>query len=301
LSQTPSTDKAELVAAPGATSTDGERSFGEQLPRAIESLFTKVRGIIFPHEVVQPSFTPHLQEMTHTFGEFLERHNLRPQKDESGYRIEIRQSSAQELQSLAQELASLAHRISTVVTGYMAVKGALLLALVSHWDVFVSDILRTIFTLRPDIIAASEQTLTLADLNQFGSLEEARNHVVDREIEKVLRNPHASHFAYMERQLSMTLKPRPDAWCQFLELTERRNLIAHTGGVISRSYLKNCAAFGIPIGDEAKIGAQLGVDGSYLMSACDCIIEMAVELGHAIWRKNVPSEQAEAERHYHAD
>ena len=265
----------------------------------MDSLLTNVRGIIFAHDAIQPTLAPHFEEVVKSFVGFLKRHGLEPQKDKSGYRVEIRQPQAQELQLIAQEINSLSHRVSTVAAGYLAVRRALLLALVSHWDVFIGDILKAIFALRPGIIAASEQTLTLADLSQFASLEEARDHIVDAEVEKVLRNPHAWHFAYIEKQLSMPAKPRPDLWCQFLEMTERRNLIAHTGGVISRSYLKNCAALGIPVEDGAKLGIQLHVEEHYLMSACDCIVEMAVELGHAIWRKNVPSEQAAAERHYH--
>lgn len=213
-----------------ASSEDAPSSHGEQFSRAIDSLLTNVRGIIFAHDAIQPTLAPHFEEVVKSFMNFLRRHGLEPQKDESGYRIEIRLSRAQELQLIAQEINSLSHQVSTVAAGYLAVRRALLLALVSHWDVFISDILKAIFTLRPGIIAASEQTLTLTDLSQFSSLEEARDHIVDAEVEKVLRNPHAWHFAYIEKQLSMTAKPRPDLWCQFLEMTERRNLIAHTGG-----------------------------------------------------------------------
>ena len=123
--------------------------------------------------------------------------------------------------------------------------------------------------------------------------------MVDMEIESVLRESHTYHFSYLEKKLGVSLKPREVAWHTFLELAERRNLVAHTGGVISRSYLKNCVAHKIPLIEKQSLGDRLEIDRDYLLAACDCLTELGVELGHVILRKCLPNEQEAAENHYH--
>jgi hypothetical protein len=97
----------------------------------------------------------------------------------------------------------------------------------------------------------------LSELNEFESLQTARQYVIDAEIESVIRDSHADHFKYIEKAINITLKPREEAWRIFLELMERRNLLAHTGGIISRSYLSNCAKYRIPIPNTAKLGKKI--------------------------------------------
>lgn len=97
----------------------------------------------------------------------------------------------------------------------------------------------------------------------------------------------------MEKKFGMKLREGLDVWPSFIELCERRNLLTHTGGVVSEQYLKNCEKHGKKA--KYQVGEKLDVDLEYLTSAIKIVSEIGYKLIHTLWRKFSPEEREKAD------
>lgn len=170
-----------------------------------------------------------------------------------------------------------------------------LLALVGQFDAFLGRLLRALFLMRPELIEASERSLTFAQLIDLGTIEAAREYLLEKEIETVLRKSHAEQFTWMENKFKVELRKDLPSWPVFVELTERRNLFAHTSGVVSDQYLANCREHGAELQGDCCRGTELTVDPAYFRAAQACVFEIGVKLAQVLWRKLVPGDIEKAD------
>lgn len=161
---------------------------------------------------------------------------------------------------------------------------SLFVSLVSQYDSYLNKLLRAVFEIRPEILNGSDRNLTYSQLVELTSLEDAREYIVDKEIECVLRKSHSEHFDYLENKLGIPLRKKLPAWKTFIELTERRNLFVHCDGVVSNQYIDVCKKHDCEI-NEISVGDKLSIPHDYFTIAYECLFEIAVKLTHTIWRK----------------
>jgi hypothetical protein len=167
--------------------------------------------------------------------------------------------------------------------------------LVSVYDAYLGKLLRQMFRNRPELLNASNRQLTYQQLNQFESVTDACEWVVEKEVEAVLRDSHVAHFQWLENKLAIPLRKDLAVWGSFVELTERRNLFVHTDGIVSSQYLQVCREQGAPLPDVLNVGDQLQVSPQYFQQSCDSIAEIGVKLGQVVWRKLLPGEKEKAD------
>jgi hypothetical protein len=174
-----------------------------------------------------------------------------------------------------------------------------LVSLVSQYDSFLGGLLRALFFMQPELLNASDRVLTFKDLASFSSLESAREHMVEKEIETLLRKSHAEQFDWLEHRFSVELRKGLAAWPKFIELTERRNLFVHSDSKVSAQYLKVCGQAGANLSD-CQIGSELLVSQPYFTAAYECVFEMGTKLAHVLWRKLAPEEREAADKNLNA-
>jgi hypothetical protein len=170
-------------------------------------------------------------------------------------------------------------------------------SLVSQYDSFLGGLLRACFRLRPELLNASDRTLTLKELQGFESIDAAREFIVEQEVETVIRKSHVEQFEWMENRFSVKLRAGLDVWPTFVEVTERRNLLVHSGGIISPHYLSVCRQHGANCEALGAVGTELTISRAYLISAYESLVEIGVKLAHVLWRKlaRTPEEIADAD------
>jgi len=170
------------------------------------------------------------------------------------------------------------------------------LALVSQFDAFLGRLLRVLFLLRPELMASSERSLTLSQLLELGTIESATEYLLEKEIETVLRKSHVEQFSWMENKFDIKLREGLASWPIFVELTERRNLFAHSNGVVSDQYLAVCRGHGVQLPSDCSRGTNLDVGPDYFKQAYCCVYEIGVKLAQVLWRKLRPDQLEEADR-----
>jgi len=169
-----------------------------------------------------------------------------------------------------------------------------LVSFVSEFDCFLGALLRAIYTKKPELLNDSSRQISYADLLAFDSLEDAKDQVLEKEIDSILRKSHSDHFASLESKFDVPLRKGLDIWSDFIEITERRNLFVHCNGIVSSQYIKVCKQHGCDI-SSVVIGEKLKVDAEYLRKAYKVIYEISVKLAHVLWRKLFPAEREDAD------
>jgi len=111
---------------------------------------------------------------------------------------------------------------------------------VGIYDAYLGKLLRGMFQSKPEILDSSDRKLSYKDLVTHASIDTARNYIIEKEVETVLRKSHAEQFEWLETKLGIPLRKGLDAWKDFIEITERRNLLVHTDGIVSSQYLAVC-------------------------------------------------------------
>lgn len=181
------------------------------------------------------------------------------------------------------------NRSEALIEGAQHLPKISIIGIISSYDAILSDLLRVIFKKKPEIIFTSDREVKFSDLIGLGSLEAIRDSIISNEIEGVIRNSHHDQFSWMEKKFGMKLREGLEVWPNFIELCERRNLLTHTGGVVSEQYIKNCDQHGKKT--SHKLGDKLEVDIEYLTSAIDIVSEVGYKLIHTMWRKFLPDDR----------
>lgn len=167
-------------------------------------------------------------------------------------------------------------------------------SLVSHFDAFIGSLLRAVFYMKPEVLNSSEHHLTFKDLTSFSSLDAARDAVVEKEVEALLRESHADQFRWMENKFNIPLTKDLPSWPTFVEATERRNLFVHCNGIVSAQYLTVCKRHGVDC-SSARLGAELDVEPKYFKRAYSTIVEIGLKLAHVLWRRLKPEDADSAD------
>lgn len=162
------------------------------------------------------------------------------------------------------------------------------ISLVSQYDSFLGHIIRFIFAVKPDKLNASEKSIPYTDLIRFPNLDAAREYIIEKEVETVIRRSHIEQFTWLKEKLGTPFNKDLESWPVFIELTERRNLFVHCDGRISSQYLRICCDHKCSLPDNHRLNDQLEVPNKYFESAYKCIYEIGFKMAHIIWRRLCP-------------
>lgn len=171
---------------------------------------------------------------------------------------------------------------------------ALLVAMVSAFDAYLGRLLRCLFLLKPELLNTSQRSLTFSEIVGHDSLEAARDSIIEAEISDFLRDSHVEHFEWLEKRLNMPLRKDLESWPTFVEITQRRNLLVHCDGAVSKQYLEVCGREKVSI-EGIEVGEFLPLDSQYFENAFECLYEIGVKLAHVSWRKLAPKDLEQAD------
>lgn len=165
----------------------------------------------------------------------------------------------------------------------------LLISFVIIFDSLLRNLIKELYEIKPELINQSKRALTFSDISKFGDVDEVRRHIIDEEIDDLLRGSHYDLIESLEKIFSVQLKPEEKLWQRFIELTERRNIFVHCNGVVSSQYIKICRKHN-SLPDGISIGDQLTADRKYIYDCYSCIYEIGVMVTHILWRKFAKNE-----------
>lgn len=152
-----------------------------------------------------------------------------------------------------------------------------IVSLVSVFDSFYAGLIRCIYNLEPKLLYDSEKTFKFRDIEDYGSISEIKKGIISSKIESLLRDSHVAQVGWLEKTLNISTLRKFDGWADFVELTERRNLIVHSEGIVSGQYISECSNAGYDVSKISE-GERLSVDRSYFDMGFLLIYKMGVML-----------------------
>src|SRR5690606_21698999 len=158
------------------------------------------------------------------------------------------------------------------------------------------------FQLKPELAYSLEKEFTFQEIIKYKDINDLKDEVIEKDIEKLLRESHFEQFKILERKIAkltgkdFTLTTNLPILPTFIEVAERRNLFVHCNGVVSQQYIDNCKKHKVKGIESVKFADELDVDPIYFNNAYKAYLEIGVKLNQVLWRKFLPHKLIEADK-----
>jgi hypothetical protein len=138
------------------------------------------------------------------------------------------------------------------------------------------------YALHPDALPADEKEFSLSELAQFDDIQDARIAAISRKVEDLMRSGFDAWDKWFRGLLKSDFDELAANRAVLNEAIQRRHIVVHNGGRVSRQYLAK-----VPEA-EAKIGNDLRINRAYLEAAVDEITIFGLRLILTAWVKWSP-------------
>lgn len=189
--------------------------------------------------------------------------------------------------NIIKEAISLFSEMKQAILALELTKKNTVVAFVSIYDAFLADIINSIYRIQPGLLNTCEKEYSFVEIIKYESIEDIKEHIIEKEVDSVLRESHLKQLSWLENKLNMKLTSDLPILADFIEITERRNLFVHTNGKASRQYLSTVSSKykKRENGERVKVGDMLYATPEYVEHCYNILFEMGVKLGQVIWRK----------------
>jgi hypothetical protein len=187
-------------------------------------------------------------------------------------------------EALGQAILEGAYSVKRTPPQQLLLRGLLTMG-VAAFDVLVGQLMTEHFRLHPGAAGTDRAEFSLDDLEELGSIDEAREVLIARRVE-------AQHQGGLDKwvdwfrgePLKIDLRRLAIDWDSTYELFQRRHIIVHNGARVSRLYLTrtNRAA--------PSAGTEIVLDTDYVVHALDQLAALGVGLTVATSLMLVPGE-----------
>jgi len=272
-----------------SSSNESERTeSGPSITTELVTFVQHIESLVTSLPIVMRAIQTSTKDAAKQFFGFLQTRGTLTSETEDKMVFELASEDAFEAERLKRSFENLKH-------GSKIIPQIFVVSLVSQYDAFLGRLIRCLFFMQPDLLTASEKNLSFAKLLELNSIENAREYMIEKEVESVLRKSHTDQFDWLEHKFGLPLRKDLPIWPTFIEVTERRNLLVHCNGVVSSQYLSVCKQNDVKMPETLKVGDQLDVSSKYLSKAYRCIFEIGVKLEQVLWRKVKSDELSEAD------
>jgi len=171
-----------------------------------------------------------------------------------------------------------------------------LFSLVTQFEAYLARLLRALYYLKPEMLDPSDNILSFAKLLELNSIDAAKEYLLEKEIEAVLRKSPTEQFTWLENKFEVSLRKELMTWPAFNEAVERNNHFVYRNGIVSSQYIDVCKRFGVPLDKTVVVGGTLPVSPEYFDSSYRCVYEIAVKTAHLLWRRLQPDDLEAADK-----
>jgi len=177
---------------------------------------------------------------------------------------------------------------------FEALAKSFFIGLFSEFDSFMGALFTALYKAKPSLFKQIKREIALADLLEFESVDEVMNDMLEMEVDALRRKSYIEQFAELERAFGIsTLRAFPE-WAQFVEMSQRRNLMTHAGGSVSQQYLVVCDREGFRFDSRPALRERLTLEADYLIETMFTVSKVGFMLAHTLWRKVLPDDARKA-------
>lgn len=156
-------------------------------------------------------------------------------------------------------------------------------SVISQYDVLIGQLIKFVYSVNPDKFYESGSSISYHDLFKINDINKIKEQLVNSKIDSTLRKSHTEQISDLSKLIDDTPLSKVKFWCDFVEMTQRRNLFVHNKGMISSQYISECQKENCIVNDN--IGEYLSVDDKYFSNAYFVFFCMGIMLSQVIARK----------------
>jgi hypothetical protein len=163
--------------------------------------------------------------------------------------------------------------------GVSRIPSIILTAMVAELEVLIAEAIKWSFRRKPEMVRSIDRKLGVADLEGIDSIDTLKDSFIEKEVDEILRGNGKKQIEDVEGLLNIQILSAIEKPEVFLEIFERRNLILHTGGIVSRQYLASLRRIGYREEDLPSLGTRLTADADYFTSSARSLLTFGALLG----------------------
>jgi hypothetical protein len=163
-----------------------------------------------------------------------------------------------------------------------------LISLVSAAEWFLSQVIRYHFNTYPDAAGIEEKTVTLRDLKDFASIEDAQRHLLDLRVNEIMWGGFEDWIKILKSTLKLSCGYLEGKRDSLVEVFQRRNVMVHNNGRVHTSYLQKVEP---KLRTGIALGQALPVSPEYLESAIDLVELNFILFCAELWKKSEPTDE----------
>ena len=164
-----------------------------------------------------------------------------------------------------------------------------LISLISAAEWFFCQLLHFFYNQHPKIvISESDKTFTYKELSDFDSIEDAKDFLIEKKVESIIRSSFPDWIDLLEKQFKIEVKHIKTSLQKAHEYFLRRNLLVHNGGKVNNIYIKKIEEYSGK-NSEMCIDEQVSVDTDYLTEATHILEIIFIDIASQLWIKSIKS------------
>jgi hypothetical protein len=160
-----------------------------------------------------------------------------------------------------------------------------LVTIISYVEWFLAQLIHRYYEKNPKAIGLKDKQLSLNDLYEIGSIDDAKKYLIDTKVESVLRGSFKDWVSFLKEQMGLSMSYLKESEEVLIEACQRRNLYVHNGGVVNSIYLKNC---NFKDDEGPKVGRKLTCDNEYIETILTSFEKSFLLISAELWKKCEP-------------
>jgi uncharacterized protein (DUF1778 family) len=161
-----------------------------------------------------------------------------------------------------------------------------LINLAIYFELLATQLIQERLMKNPEAAKIQKKSLTLFQIEELGSLEEAKNFLIEQEVVDLMHNGFKSWLDYFKQKMNVDLSKIESLTEQVNEVFCRRHLFVHNGGKVNNIYLTR-------VSKECREGISLGehieIDADYFNKTLKLFKMFGIVLGLETWKRQEKS------------
>jgi hypothetical protein len=169
--------------------------------------------------------------------------------------------------------------------------GSIIMALVGYTEVMLSGLMTTFFKVTPDALVTEEKVLSIQELRESGSVEDALEHVINRRVDGMISGGLDDWVKFFDKNFKLSLAQAIPCWSSWCEVFQRRHALVHGDGTADARYIARVAWESVEGWiKKPPVGGHLHVDDDYVAHAIDLFEVAGLLLCQGAWKKLEPTD-----------
>jgi hypothetical protein len=184
-------------------------------------------------------------------------------------------------------------RLTRLNAGAAALPGSTLMSLVAAFDSIIADLVATLLKTQKEKLNLIDKVVPIADVLSATSIDDLVDRFVSEQVYELLRGSHDDQVKFIEKTFDIDIRGHWSGWTDFVEVFERRNLLAHGESRFTKRYVDICSRHGKSV-NVRRLGEPVLLRKEYLRHATDTLLGFGILLAFSLWRKHFKNEEEQA-------